>query len=149
MKTCLQRLAASRDLSQSEMTAAFDAIMAGEVPPSQLGAFLMGLRAKGETAEELSAAAASMRRHAVRVDAGGPSIDTCGTGGDSLHTSISTTAAFVVARRVRGKARQQVRHKWLRGLLAEQRNIDALPDRSRMPAPVALAFCSPSACIPP
>lgn len=98
MKTVLQKLAECRDLSRAEMTAMFDRIMDGDVTAAPLGAMLMGLRLKGETAEELAGAAESMRRHAIRVDAGGPSVDTCGTGGDGLHTfNISTAAAFVTA----------------------------------------------------
>ena len=69
----------------------------GEV---QVAAFLMGLRAKGETAEEIMGLAGTMRRLADRVEVrvDGPLVDTCGTGGDRLGTfNISTTAAFVVA----------------------------------------------------
>lgn len=98
MSLFLQKLTERHDFSRSEMTALFDSIMDGQVAPSMLGALLIGLRMKGETADELAGAAESMRRHAIRIDAGGPSVDTCGTGGDGLQTfNISTTAAFVVA----------------------------------------------------
>jgi anthranilate phosphoribosyltransferase len=99
MKAFIQKLIDRSDLSQAEATEAFDAIMAGEATPAQIGAFLTGLRMKGETVDELAGGASSMRRHAVFVDAGGlPVVDTCGTGGDSCGTfNISTTAAFVVA----------------------------------------------------
>ena len=99
MKTCLQKLIERRNLGQSEMTEAFDRIMAGEATPAQIAGLLVALRMKGEVVDEIAGAAASMRRHAVFVDAGGlPVVDTCGTGGDGLNTfNISTTAAFVVA----------------------------------------------------
>ena len=99
MKEMLQKLIDRRDLTSAETTAVFDRIMTGEATPAQIGAFLVALRAKGETVDEIAGAAASMRQHAVYVDAGGlPVVDTCGTGGDGCHTfNISTTAAFVVA----------------------------------------------------
>lgn len=99
MKPYLEKLMDRRNLSEAEMTDAFDRIMSGEVTPAQIGAFLVALRMKGEVVEEIAGAARSMRRHAVFIDTGGlPVIDTCGTGGDSLQTfNISTTAAFVVA----------------------------------------------------
>jgi anthranilate phosphoribosyltransferase len=99
MKTVLQKLIARQNLSEAEAGEAFDLIMNGEATPAQLGAFLVALRLKGETIEELAGASRSMRRHAVFVDPRGkPVVDTCGTGGDSLGTfNISTTAAFVVA----------------------------------------------------
>jgi len=99
MKAWLQKLVERTDLTQAEMTAAFDAVMVGEATPAQIGAFVTALRMKGETVEELAGGAESMRRHVVFVDAGGlPVVDTCGTGGDDRGTfNISTTAAFVVA----------------------------------------------------
>jgi anthranilate phosphoribosyltransferase len=99
MKTVLQKLIARQNLSEIEAGEAFDLIMNGEATQAQLGAFLVALRLKGETIEELAGASRSMRRHAVFVDPRGkPVVDTCGTGGDSLGTfNISTTAAFVVA----------------------------------------------------
>jgi anthranilate phosphoribosyltransferase len=99
MKAFIQKLVDRSDLSLAEATAAFDAVMAGEATQAQIGAFLVALRMKGETVDEIAGGAASMRRHAVFVDAGGlPVVDTCGTGGDSCGTfNISTTTAFVVA----------------------------------------------------
>ncbi|MEI8352431.1 MAG: anthranilate phosphoribosyltransferase [bacterium] len=99
MKRYLQKLVERQDLSEQETAGAFDLIMNGEATPAQLGAFLTALRLKGETADEITGATRSMRRHAVFVDPRGqPVVDTCGTGGDSLGTfNISTTAAFVVA----------------------------------------------------
>ncbi|MCX7591506.1 MAG: anthranilate phosphoribosyltransferase [Kiritimatiellae bacterium] len=99
MKQYLQRLIEGQDLNQTESSEAFEVIMSGQATPAQIGGFLVALRMKGETVNELAGAAASMRRHAVFIDAGGlPVVDTCGTGGDSVTTfNISTTAAFIVA----------------------------------------------------
>jgi len=99
MKDFLKKLVERRNLTQTESTAAFDMIMAGEATPAQLGAFLAALRMKGETVEEIAGGAASMRRHAVFINVPDRAVvDTCGTGGDGLNTfNISTTAAFVVA----------------------------------------------------
>lgn len=94
-----QKLVERRDLSTREMGDAFDKIMTGSLTPAQIGAFITALRMKGESVEELTGAAASMRRHAILIDAGGlPVVDTCGTGGDGSHTfNVSTAAALVVA----------------------------------------------------
>ncbi len=99
MKEILQSLIERRDLDRASAERAFDRIMAGELTPAQIAALITALRMKGETADELAGAAASMRRHAVLIDAGGlPVVDTCGTGGDGAHTfNISTAAALVVA----------------------------------------------------
>jgi anthranilate phosphoribosyltransferase len=72
--------------------------MDGEATPAQLAALLMGLRMRGETADELAGFASAMRERVLRVEAPPGSIDTCGTGGDGSGTfNISTTAALVVA----------------------------------------------------
>ena len=99
MRDYLQKLIDGNNLDRDEVVAAFDLIMSGELTPAQVAGFLVAMRMKGETIEEITGAASSMRRHAVFVDAGGRSVvDTCGTGGDKLNTfNISTTAAFVVA----------------------------------------------------
>jgi anthranilate phosphoribosyltransferase len=95
----LTRIAEGERLSRSEAREAMDHIMSGEATGAQIGAFLMGLRQRGETPEELAGAAESMRGHATRLDTDRrPLIDTCGTGGDGAGTfNISTAAAFVVA----------------------------------------------------
>jgi anthranilate phosphoribosyltransferase len=73
-------------------------IMSGEATPAQLGAFLVALRLKGETAEEIAGMARVMREKALRVSVDGPLLDTCGTGGDARGTfNVSTAAAFVAA----------------------------------------------------
>jgi anthranilate phosphoribosyltransferase len=76
-----------------------DVIMEGEATPAQIGAFLMALRMRGETPEEIAGAAESMRSHALRIHSPRrPLLDTCGTGGDGLRTfNISTASAFLVA----------------------------------------------------
>ena len=97
----LERVIERAGLSPDEAQAAMETILQGHASPPQIAAFLVALRMKGETVEELVGFARAMRRMAVRIDAGldgQPLLDTCGTGGDSLGTfNISTIAAFVVA----------------------------------------------------
>ncbi|HVP04234.1 MAG TPA: anthranilate phosphoribosyltransferase [Dehalococcoidia bacterium] len=85
-----------RDLSEEEAAGAMQAIFTGEATPSQLAAFLIALRLKGETVDEITGMARVMRQHALHVEVDGPLLDTCGTGGDGSGTfNISTAAAFV------------------------------------------------------
>ena len=95
----LKALIGRRELSESQMRAALTAMMQGQCPDAEAAAFLIALRMKGETSGELAAAAAVLREHMVRWDAGPkPVLDTCGTGGDGAGTfNISTATAFVVA----------------------------------------------------
>lgn len=94
----LSQLVERRDLSADEAQAAMEKILAGEVSPAQIAAFLVALRMKGEAVGELVGLARAMRHAARSVAAEGPLIDTCGTGGDGCSTfNISTVAAFVVA----------------------------------------------------
>lgn len=98
MKSILNKIAIGGTLEESEATAAFEIMMTGEATPSQMGAFLMGLRVRGETVEEITGAATVMRAKANRLKAPPGAIDTCGTGGDALGTfNVSTAAAFVAA----------------------------------------------------
>ena len=99
MKQYLQKIMERIDLTREEAAQAFDIIMSGEATPAQIGAFIVALRMKGESADEIAGGASSMRRHAVFIDTGGlPVVDTCGTGGDARDTfNISTTAAFITA----------------------------------------------------
>src|SRR5437762_14340895 len=98
LKPLLAEVAAGRALSESEAETAFDIIMSGNATPSQIGAFLMALRVRGETVEELAGAARIMRAKAVAVEAPPGTIDTCGTGGDASGSfNISTASALVVA----------------------------------------------------
>ncbi len=87
-------------LSEASAAAAFAVVMRGEATPARTAALLMGLRAKGETAEEIAGAASAMRDAMIRLIADDPTalVDTCGTGGGRVGTlNISTAAAFVVA----------------------------------------------------
>src|SRR5256884_5992922 len=98
LKPLLAKVAAGRRLSESEAEAAFDIIMSGNATPSQIGAFLMGLRVRGETVNEITGAARIMRAKALAIDAPPGTIDTCGTGGDASGSfNIWTASALVVA----------------------------------------------------
>ncbi len=97
----LQRLIERREIFYDEMVALMRQIMAGEVSPVMVAALLTGLRVKGETIGEITAAAQVMRELATHVDVPGDSrhlLDVVGTGGDGAHTfNISTATAFVAA----------------------------------------------------
>lgn len=94
----LGRLAAHEDLSTEQAGEAMREIMSGEATPGQIGAFLLALRTKGETADEVVGLATTMLEFATPVNAPAPVIDTCGTGGDRSGTfNISTVSAIVVA----------------------------------------------------
>lgn len=87
-----------RDLTEEEAATSMRDILSGEATPAQVGAFLIALRLKGETVEEIAGMASVMREHALRVKVDGPLLDTCGTGGDAQGTfNVSTAAAFVAA----------------------------------------------------
>lgn len=96
----IERVVRREDLDAGAMEHALDAILAGEVSEAQIAAFVVALRMKGETVEEIAAAARVMRRRCIRIDpqVKGPLLDTAGTGGDGMHTfNISTTSAIVIA----------------------------------------------------
>jgi len=99
MQQAIRAVMQRRDLSEDEMTAIMGLIMNGEATPAQIGGFLVGLAMKGETVEEVTAAARVMRGLATRVAVQGDHlVDTCGTGGDASGTfNISTASALVVA----------------------------------------------------
>ena len=98
IREAIEKLIRGADLSQEEAAQVMEEIMTGEATPAQFGAFVIGLRLKGETVDEMTGLAAVMRDKSLKVDFSGPSVDTCGTGGDNLGTfNISTVAAFVVA----------------------------------------------------
>ena len=88
-----------KDLNAADMEAVMRLIMTGQATPAQIGGFLVGLRMKGETVDEITAAATVMRELATHVDVAGPHlVDTCGTGGDGASTfNISTASALVTA----------------------------------------------------
>ncbi|MEQ3626509.1 MAG: anthranilate phosphoribosyltransferase [Celeribacter sp.] len=91
-------IAADRSLSRAEAETAFQALFRGEATAAQIAGFLMALRTRGETVDEISAAAAVMRAHCKPVRAPKGAIDIVGTGGDGKGTlNISTATAFVVA----------------------------------------------------
>jgi anthranilate phosphoribosyltransferase len=99
LRRALTALANRQPLSESLTAEVFGVIMTGEATPPQIAALLMGLRAKGETAEEVAGAARALRAAMVRVDSAATHlVDTCGTGGGEVPTfNISTVAAFVAA----------------------------------------------------
>ncbi|MDP3548260.1 MAG: anthranilate phosphoribosyltransferase [Phreatobacter sp.] len=97
-KTLIAKAATGAPLTREEAAAAFDQIMSGNATPSQIGGFLMALRVRGETVDEITAAVATMREKMVRVEAPADAVDVVGTGGDASHSlNISTCAAFIVA----------------------------------------------------
>src|SRR5690242_10411577 len=98
LKALLSQVAQGRRLSEGEAEAAFDIIMSGDATPSQIGAFLMGLRVRGETVDEITGAVRIMRAKALTIEAPPGTIDTVGTGGDGSGSfNISTASALVVA----------------------------------------------------
>jgi len=99
IQDAIQTVINKTDLSMDEMRSVMNNIMTGECTDVQIAGFLVGLRSKGETVDEITAAANVMRELASRVHINHDNlIDTCGTGGDGHNTfNISTTAAFVVA----------------------------------------------------
>jgi anthranilate phosphoribosyltransferase len=99
LRRALTALANRQSLSEDQTAEVFGVVMSGEATPAQIGGLLMGLRAKGETAEELAGAAGALRNAMVRVTvAHNHLVDTCGTGGGTVPTfNISTVAALVAA----------------------------------------------------
>ncbi|MET0273167.1 MAG: anthranilate phosphoribosyltransferase [Phenylobacterium sp.] len=97
-KPLLSRLADGGTLSEEDADEFFAACLRGEPTPAQVGAALTAMRMRGETLGEITACARAMRRAAIHLDPGFPTIDVCGTGGDGLHTlNVSTATAFVAA----------------------------------------------------
>lgn len=98
LKPFLSQISEGKTLSAADAEAAFNVIMSGEAAESQIGAFLMGLRMRGETVEEITGAVRTMRAKATMISAPSDSIDIVGTGGDGSGTyNISTATALVVA----------------------------------------------------
>ncbi|KPK37828.1 MAG: anthranilate phosphoribosyltransferase [Gammaproteobacteria bacterium SG8_47] len=99
IQTAIRAVTERRDLSGDDMKDVMRAIMTGQATPAQIGGFLIGLRMKGETVEEIAAAASVMRELAAHVQVSSAHlVDTCGTGGDAAGTfNISTCTAFVAA----------------------------------------------------
>ena len=101
IQSIITELLEGHSLTRAQAYEAMMSIMRGEATPAQIGAYLVALRMKGETVEEIAGSALAMRDNAVRIQPhvnGAPLVDTCGTGGDRSGTfNVSTTAAFVVA----------------------------------------------------
>ncbi len=98
IRPMLALAAEGKPLDLAQAKAAFDVMMSGDATPSQMGGFLMALRVRGETVEEITAGAMAMRAKMVTIKAPDHAIDTCGTGGDASGTyNVSTAAALVVA----------------------------------------------------
>jgi anthranilate phosphoribosyltransferase len=98
LKPLIAALADGATLTQAQSEEAFEIIMSGGATASQMGAFLMALRVRGETVDEIAGAARVMRAKVLPIRAPAGAIDTCGTGGDAQGTyNISTAAALVVA----------------------------------------------------
>jgi anthranilate phosphoribosyltransferase len=101
LKPFIQRVVNRQNLSAAEAEEAMTLLMTGQATQAQIGGYLIGLRMKGETVEEIVGSARAMRRQASRVPVNnghGDLLDTAGTGGDGAHTfNISTGAAFIIA----------------------------------------------------
>ncbi len=102
LKPYIAKVLSGQDLSVAEAKEAMDIIMTGQATPAQIGGYLIALRMKGETVDEIVGSARTMREQVARVPVtladGEPLLDTAGTGGDGLCSfNISTAAAFVIA----------------------------------------------------
>jgi len=99
IQAAITKVLDGKQLARAEARAVMGEIMRGEATPAQIGGFLVGLRAKGETADEITGCAEAMRAHALPVKPRRDDlVDTAGTGGDGAHTiNISTAAALVAA----------------------------------------------------
>ncbi|MBN1810888.1 MAG: anthranilate phosphoribosyltransferase, partial [Anaerolineae bacterium] len=111
LKPYIAKVINGQDLSATEAKEAMDIIMTGQATQAQIGGYLVALRMKGETVEEITGSARTMREQVARVpvtlDDGEPLLDTAGTGGDGSHSfNISTAAAFVIA----GAGRKVAKH---------------------------------------
>jgi len=98
IKEAIGSLVSGNSLTMEQASSVMEEIMDGSATQAQLGAFLVALKLKGETADEVAGLASVMRARSSRVSLAGPVIDIVGTGGDGSNTfNISTTAAFVMA----------------------------------------------------
>ncbi len=98
LKALLGQVAGGTRLSAEQAEAAFDIIMSGNATPAQMGGFLLAMRVRGESVEEITGAARTMRAKMLTIPAPAGAIDTCGTGGDAKGTlNISTAVSLVVA----------------------------------------------------
>ncbi len=110
LKPYINKVINRRDLTADEAQEAMTIIMTGQATPAQIGGYLVALRMKGETVDEITGSARAMRAQSSKVPYhvnGSPLVDTAGTGGDGAHTfNISTAAAFVIA----GAGRKVAKH---------------------------------------
>lgn len=98
LQPAVAALAAGREPDPEALKAAFDALMEGQADPVEIGAFLVGLAAVGESPAALAVGARAMRERMTKINAPAGAVDTCGTGGDARGTwNISTAAAIVAA----------------------------------------------------
>lgn len=99
LRPAIRKLVGRSNLSEREIDQAFDTIFSGQASDAAIGAFLVALSMKGETAPEVRAMVEATRKHATRItpDVSGRIIDTCGTGGDSIKSFNISTAAAIVA----------------------------------------------------
>ncbi|PLK71116.1 anthranilate phosphoribosyltransferase [Rhizobium sp. TH135] len=98
LKPFIAKIATRQPLTRQEASDAFEILMSGEASMAQVGGFLMALRVRGETVDEIAGAVSIMRQKMVPVDAPADAIDIVGTGGDGTNTyNISTLAAIIVA----------------------------------------------------
>jgi anthranilate phosphoribosyltransferase len=98
LRRLIQKVSTGATLETEEMRAALEIMMSGVATPAQMGAFLMALRVRGETVEEITGAAELMRAKMTRVEAPAGTVDIVGTGGDSHGTyNVSTCSALVAA----------------------------------------------------
>ena len=94
----IAKLVRCESLTEAEASAAFETIMRGDATPIQIAGFIVALRMKGETVDEITGFARTARAMATPIEVDGDLLDTCGTGGDGLATfNISTLAAIVAA----------------------------------------------------
>jgi anthranilate phosphoribosyltransferase len=93
----IDRVASGADLDAAEASGVLTEIVDGNASEAQAAAFLIALRTKGETVDEIAGLAATLRQRAVSVDAGDGLVDTAGTGGGRPTFNVSTTAAFIAA----------------------------------------------------
>jgi anthranilate phosphoribosyltransferase len=98
IKEVISKVVERHNLSTDEMIEVMNEIMSGAATQAQIGSFITALRMKGETVDEITGAVTVMRQKATKIQVEGDVVDTCGTGGDGLHTfNISTVSAFVAA----------------------------------------------------
>jgi anthranilate phosphoribosyltransferase len=98
IRQALAKLVDRRDLDEAEASACMEELITGAATDAQIGAFLLALRMKGESIDEIAGMARVMREMCAHVDVDGPLLDTCGTGGDASGSfNVSTCAAFVAA----------------------------------------------------